>query len=632
MTQPSTDTDQWSFTQVADAYLSMHRLGNAPTVQELAESFPHLANQIKQQLPTMQLLEGAIGERFENRYPTVDTSQPIGGCHIIEEIGRGACGIVYRASQPELNREVAIKAIRLQSKTTKRFEVERHAMARLSHPNIVPVYAYTQVDEQAYLIMKLIDGFSFEQLLGGNCDHRGKFQLSELRTDWKRFAELGRDIAAGLQHAHENNLVHRDIKPGNLMLDRNGHVWIADFGLVKLLDISQSLSATGDLIGTPRYMSPEQLRGTCDARSDIYSLGLSLYELATGQKPRQFQQPSGGSSSGSATEVAVTSDVPPELLKIIEKASSIALEDRYQSAKEVKLVFERYLEGLVPDRRRGRRKPDEVFRREFRTKITIATLVAAVIGALSYFVFLKPNKAEVKTILSEVVAPMPERREFQLQDNESEAISRGIDAILTGIENGELTDEDITKVARRYRESRLSIAARTVRIAPLFLRSGLAEQDKARGVSLASKLARLIAFEQIDNDTASELIDAISNGRALSKDELNNFEISDERLLSWVDLVDAKIGAIEIVEKDLTEDVREIFSTLGQPSPQKKSKKKSKLRRRATVNKDTESKDKTNQTISITSEQREQIDETIKSLPQDLRKRALEELRRRSKE
>ena len=135
---------------------------------------------------------------------------------------------------------------------------------------------------QAYLIMKLIEGYSFDQLLEDECDHNGTIWLNELRSNWQKFAQVALDIVSGLEHAHEKGLIHRDIKPSNLMLDKNGRVWITDFGLVKTANYTHSMSHTGDAIGTPRFMSPEQLRGECDFRSDIYSLGLTLYEVATG--------------------------------------------------------------------------------------------------------------------------------------------------------------------------------------------------------------------------------------------------------------------------------------------------------------------------------------------------------------
>lgn len=128
--------------------------------------------------------------------------------------------------------------------------------------------------------MKYIDGRSLDKLLQPDADYSSQALLAHLQGDWHFFATMAARVADGLQHTHELGLVHRDIKPANLLLDSNRKVWITDFGLAKICDFARSVS--GDAIGTPRYMAPEQLRGVCDVRSDIYSLGITLYELAGG--------------------------------------------------------------------------------------------------------------------------------------------------------------------------------------------------------------------------------------------------------------------------------------------------------------------------------------------------------------
>ncbi len=129
--------------------------------------------------------------------------------------------------------------------------------------------------------MPLIDGISLDRLIVEKLTNDPGIQriFQEICADWKKIARLGAQVASALHHAHENGVIHRDIKPANLILDRHGNTWVTDFGLAKLFEDDSNLSQTGDLIGTPRYMSPEQLFGIPDARSDIYSLGVTLYEL-----------------------------------------------------------------------------------------------------------------------------------------------------------------------------------------------------------------------------------------------------------------------------------------------------------------------------------------------------------------
>ncbi len=188
--------------------------------------------------------------------------------------------MVYLGHHRELDRKVAIKTIPLVNTNSEnaidRFQLERRAMARLDHPNIVPIYDCGIHDQDAFLVMKYIEGKNLHQFLKGEGDYREKIVFNDLLSDWKTFAKLALDVASGLAHAHEQGLIHRDIKPANLILDNHGKVWITDFGLAKVIDYTRSISLTGEAVGTPRYMAPEQMRGKADPRSDIYSLGITL--------------------------------------------------------------------------------------------------------------------------------------------------------------------------------------------------------------------------------------------------------------------------------------------------------------------------------------------------------------------
>ena len=374
-----------TFSSVTELFLSEVRKGVSPSIQDFARAFPHLSELIYKQFPSLLLLESTLRKpkQWGNELPET----LLGECKIEKEIGRGAMGTVYRAQQNQMGRVVAVKVIPLQHSLTKnlaeRFELERHAMARLDHPNIVPVYSYGSDERYAFLIMKLIDGFSLDQLLDEKSNFRYQVILSSYRSNWQSFASLGAQVASGLQHAHDQGLVHRDIKPANLLIDNQQKVWITDFGLAKMYDYALSLSRTGEAIGTPRYMAPEQLRGVCDPRSDVYSLGITLYELASGCKAWESESIEALSLRRNTLSLkdvrSINPEVPEAISKIIMKACEFDPEQRYQSAREMQFVLERYVEGCgQADRRGPNRASNEVYRARSRRnmKIAIASSVA----------------------------------------------------------------------------------------------------------------------------------------------------------------------------------------------------------------------------------------------------------------
>jgi tetratricopeptide (TPR) repeat protein len=204
----------------------------------------------------------------------------VGKYHVLSRIGAGAMGVVYKCAQPGLDRPVAVKVLLASAHANagqiERFQREARAAARLTHPNIVHVYDVGQDGELFFFVMEYVGGGSLDRLIGTP------------NLSIERSLRLVYPVASALQTAHERGIVHRDIKPSNILLTPSGQPKIADFGLAKSLDDGQSLSGTGDLIGTPRYMSPEQVLSPTkelDARTDVYSLGAVLYEMLTGRPP-----------------------------------------------------------------------------------------------------------------------------------------------------------------------------------------------------------------------------------------------------------------------------------------------------------------------------------------------------------
>src|SRR6266536_5489846 len=202
--------------------------------------------------------------------------EQIGKYKILEKIGEGAMGEVYKAHDPILNRFVAVKTISAElggdDTLRRRFEREAQSAARLNHPNIITVYDFGEEHGKIYMAMELLEGRDLKELIG-----------SHSLGDLEQKLDIMDQISDGLAFAHANDLVHRDLKPANIHVQPTGQVKILDFGLARLS--SSSMTRTGMVMGTPHYMSPEQIRGEkVDARSDTFSLGAVFYELLSGRR------------------------------------------------------------------------------------------------------------------------------------------------------------------------------------------------------------------------------------------------------------------------------------------------------------------------------------------------------------
>ncbi|MFO0951170.1 MAG: serine/threonine-protein kinase [Isosphaeraceae bacterium] len=203
-----------------------------------------------------------------------------GDYEILEELGRGGMGVVYRARQVSLNRPVALKMIRsgvlADADELRRFQNEVEAVALLDHPGVVPVYEVGELDGQRYFSMKLIDGGCITS------------RLETYRDDPRAAARLVAEAAEAVAHAHARGVLHRDLKPANLLIDAAGHPHVTDFGLAKRISDDAEMTQTGAILGTPAYMSPEQAagrRGAITTATDVYGLGAVLYSLLSGKAP-----------------------------------------------------------------------------------------------------------------------------------------------------------------------------------------------------------------------------------------------------------------------------------------------------------------------------------------------------------
>jgi serine/threonine protein kinase len=275
----------------------------------------------------------------------------LGQYQIVAEIGRGGMAVVYKAYQESLNRYVAVKVLREELARDRQFVARFHreavAVARLNHPNILQVYDTGVVHGIYYIVMDYVDGRSLESLLA-----RGPLPM-------ERAIAIAVQLAEALAYAHRQGLVHRDVKPGNILLTRSGQPLLTDFGIAKALDGATRLTQTGMSIGTPAYMAPEQIQGQpADNRTDIYALGIVLYEMLTGVAPFSAPTPVGviykQMNEPPPPLRQMNSRVPAWLEAVVDKALSKNPLDRYQRVDDLAQVLR---QRRAPARTGERRQP-----------------------------------------------------------------------------------------------------------------------------------------------------------------------------------------------------------------------------------------------------------------------------------
>ncbi|HAH45040.1 serine/threonine-protein kinase [Gimesia sp.] len=388
----TTDLDR-----VADEFIAKIRQGEKPTIPEYVNRYPELASEIEEFFPAILALEGGKYTAQTPGKVSLGASAPeqLGDFKIVREIGRGGMGVVYEAIQESLNRRVALKLLPrhslLDDKQLKRFRREAELTASLHHTNIVPVFGVGENGNFHYYVMQLIEGLGLDELtqklvataantdlksqtikpgsqthtstdISTALDETVEFQRSEISevagqssADFAKFvstpakiAELGIQAANALQYAHDRGILHRDIKPGNLLLDREGLLCITDFGLARAAEQSD-LSKSTDIVGTLGYMAPEMFRGETCRQSDIYGLGITLYELLT--KQYAIERTSRHVMIEQITHGTIPSlrrinpRIPRDLETIILKAIAPDTKHRYQSASELASDLHRFLEN-----------------------------------------------------------------------------------------------------------------------------------------------------------------------------------------------------------------------------------------------------------------------------------------------
>lgn len=360
---------------VVEEFTAICRTGAAPEPAEFAARFPRIADQLNELLPTIAAIEQtkSSSDPLLMRGLRGDAPERLGDYRIVREIGRGGMGVVYEAVQESLGRTVALKVLPQQMladpKRVERFEQEARIAARLHHTNIVPVFGVGFDEGLHYYVMQRIQGEGWDRRL----------LHSAAKPTAQEAARIGRDAARALQQAHDEGTLHRDVKPGNILIDDHDHVWLTDFGLAQILE--SDVTATAHVAGTLRYLPPERLHGVSDARGDVYSLGVALFEAVGGRPP--FEARSNVElmrliEHGEPARLRkIDPSIPRDFETIVAKAAAREPRDRYASAAALADDLDRFLQG-TPIRAREFGALERAWRWCRRNRLTAMALASAV--------------------------------------------------------------------------------------------------------------------------------------------------------------------------------------------------------------------------------------------------------------
>ncbi|HWL11316.1 MAG TPA: serine/threonine-protein kinase [Planctomicrobium sp.] len=367
--------------EIASEYLERLRKKETVDVNEYFQRYPKLEAELREFLP----LVGAMEDwKIQREFNSIRHSLPdkfeltqLGEFRILREIARGGMGVVFEAEQPALNRRVAVKLLPWQfpkkSTWSEQFLREARLAASLQHAQIVPVYSFGEQNSRFYYAMQLIEGVGLDKLIERWSRNHGIVSIDDLigefhphlpinpslsaskrllrHDSWMQLAKIATQIVSALRYAHKQGVLHRDIKPANILIDRHGKIWITDFGLAMGQETLLT-SSNIPLSGTLRYMSPEQLKRSGDLRSDLYSFGVTLYELCTlkpafsgKEKTELIQEIESGKF---IPPRSVNPSIPVALEKIIKKCLKENADDRYQNADQLYADLLRFLNGDSP--------------------------------------------------------------------------------------------------------------------------------------------------------------------------------------------------------------------------------------------------------------------------------------------
>jgi len=561
--QPNDDIETL-IAEVAEDFLQELEQGRDPQVEEYARRYPNAADVLRQVLPVLSMV-GATGDVWTKADVTEDSGlhrgRILGDFKIIQEIGRGGMGVVYEAQELSLGRRVALKLLPfvaiLDSHQLKRFKMEAQIAACLHHANIVPVYSVGCERGVYYYAMQFIEGHSLASVIRELHQHGNVKKLGDDKqeipltkglsgsarslltvgsTHSSEFVRsvtyVGIQAAEALQYAHDMGVVHRDIKPSNLLLDVHGHLWITDFGLAHYrTNTATALTMPGDVLGTIRYMSPEQVIGNTsiiDHRTDIYALGATLFELLSLEPVFTHQERHRLMQSIEMDEPRplhlLNPAVPKDLETIVLKAMAKDPVNRYASSKALADDLRRFLEHRNIEARRpsmGERLAK--WARRHRTLVNAAAviLVVAFVALFLSTMMIWHEKARTEAALRQVQAERQRAQTHYEKAREAvDEITHIVEQQSTNFAAIKETRRELLQKAQQFYESLLETNSQSpnvmietchsyMRIGSIHLQLGQYDEAEKAYTSAIDISNRVLKIKPDHSHTQSLLADSI---------------------------------------------------------------------------------------------------------------------------
>ena len=526
-----------------------------------------LSEPIIKDLPVQALIESSL--KLDPTLSILESFQHT-NYEIQEEIGRGTSSVVFRSKDRSAGGLFALKLMKNTStpEVESRLTREIENLIRLNHPNVVSVIDKGVIKDHVYLVMNLVDGFSIGDLFSESPSLIASYWLADLKNDWSRLAIWGKEIASALEYLHTENIFHGNLNPTNILVNREGRCCIADFGLASVKEYDLEGSQCGGVSRFLRYRALEQLCGITDQRSDVYSLGRTLYELAclAGELPPQ---------SYNRIELPpicdVNPNVPADLGQVIDKACDKVADHRFQNARELEAVLQRFLEGKSPcDRRRlGKRMSDQEFKALQKRKSRNMILGTAGVFALSFvsvFAFnvittqsepansldksmselgVSEHKlasdSDVNANASEAQEPAEETNNPSfVQDsgaNRSTQLEGESEKPADDVTNDVPKPSELQEHIEASRESSQIASDKVLALVPTLDSSSLSIEEKLQGKQTLEQFAKAVLSNKIPSGEAEQLLAALFLGNPARLDQMAEIQVPERAFASWLLLI-----------------------------------------------------------------------------------------------